>query len=171
MRIDLGDIHIDLTATVKGLQPLAFIWRIGPYSDTNPADRTPGTRPQYKTRPRKADLIMDLKADQKASFELAATDEVGNPTEFDGTIAYTVDDASILSLTDNGDGTGEIAATGTLGTAVLTGTATRADGRVFTGVAAVQVVAGDAETFDIEFGEPGEVTPDDTTPVDGAPTT
>lgn len=104
---------------------------------------------------------MDLKADQKVAFELRATDEMGNPATFAGTITYSVDDPSVVNLTDNGDGTGEVAATGVLGTALLTARAVRdSDGREFTGAAAVQVVAGDAETFEITFGTPDEVTPD-----------
>lgn len=68
------------------------------------------------------------------------------------------------SHTDNGDGTGVVAATGALGPAVLTATATRAsDGKVFTGTGLVNVVPGDAETFTIEFGTPEEVTPDEPT--------
>lgn len=108
---------------------------------------------------------MDLRADQKVSFALVANDEVGNPTTFDGTIVFSVDDPSILALTDNGDGTGVVAATGTLGSSTLTGTATPASGgEPATGVAAIQVVAGDAETFEITFGTPEEVTPDVPTP-------
>jgi hypothetical protein len=104
---------------------------------------------------------MDLKADQKISFSLQATDEIGNPTEFDGTIAFTVDDPSIINLTDNGDGTGEAAATGTIGVATLTAEATPAGGGTpFTGAEAINVIAGDAEGITIAFGEPEEVTPD-----------
>lgn len=103
---------------------------------------------------------MDLKADQKVAFALTSTDEIGNPTDLPGTVTYTVDDPAILNLTDNGDGTGTIAATGALGTATLTGTVALPDGSTATGVAAIQVVAGDAQTFEIGFGEPEEVTPD-----------
>jgi hypothetical protein len=104
---------------------------------------------------------MALKADQKAAFSLESTDEMGNPTEFDGTFVFTVDDPSIVSLTDNGDGTGEVAAVGPLGVATLTVEATRAsDGKVFTGALAVDVIAGDAESVAIVLGGPEEVTPD-----------
>jgi hypothetical protein len=160
MRLDLGDITLNVTATVKGCRPPTFVWRIGPVSDTTPADRTAGLRPEYKTRPGKADLIMDLKADQKASFALTPKDEIGNPATFDGDIVFAVDDPSIINLTDNGDGTGVAASTGALGTSLLTATATRSDGVVATGTAVVNVVAGDAETFEITFGTPEEVTPD-----------
>lgn len=104
---------------------------------------------------------MDLKADQLVGFAVEPTDEMGNPTEFTGTIVFAVSDPAILALTDNGDGTGEVTAVGVLGSALLTVTATRAsDGKVFTGSAAVNVIAGDAETFEIAFDEPEEATPD-----------
>lgn len=104
---------------------------------------------------------MSLKADQKAAFSLQSTDEVGNPTDFDGTFVFAVDDPSIVTLTDNGDGTGEVAATGILGVATLSVDATRAsDGKSFTGVLAIDVIAGDAESVSIVLGEPEEVTPD-----------
>lgn len=104
---------------------------------------------------------MALKADQKVAFSLQATDEVGNPGEFVGTIVFSVDDASIVTLTDNGDGTGEVAATGTLGTAVLSAEATRtSDSKVFMGSVSIDVIAGDVEVIDIVLGEPEEATPD-----------
>lgn len=103
---------------------------------------------------------MDLKADQKVAFELTSTDEMGNPTSLPGTVTYSVDDPSILNLTDNGDGSGTVAATGALGTATLTGSVSLPDGSTASGVAAIQVVAGNAETFEIGFDEPEEVTPD-----------
>lgn len=162
IEIDLGDAVLSLNLRVRGLRPAPHLrWRVGPSSDTTPAERTPGPAPQYKSPPGKVDIYMDLKADHKVAFSLQATDEVGNPAQFDGTIVFNVDDTSIVTLTDNGDGSGEIVATGTLGTATLTATAADALGNtVATGVAAVQVVSGDAETFGIVFGEPVEATPD-----------
>lgn len=160
MNFDFGDIVLSLNAAVKGLQPPRIAWRIGAPADTQPSDRTPGTRPRYLTPPRKVDFTMDLQADKKVTLAVTAQDEVGNPTEFDGTIVYAVDDPSIINLTDNGDGTAEAAATGALGAALLTAVATRADGREATAAFALNVVAGDAETFTISAGEPTEVTPD-----------
>lgn len=165
IELDLGDITLSLTARVKRLAPPHLTWRLGPFTDTVPSERTPGTAPTYKYPAGKVDLNVDLKADQKVSFALEATDEVGNPATFDGTIEFAIDDPSIATLTDNGDGSGEVAATGTLGVTNLTGTATRnSDGQVFTGAAVINVIAGDAETFNIEFGTPEEVTPDEPTP-------
>jgi len=101
-----------------------------------------------------------LKADQKVSASVSAVDEMGNPTQFTGTAVYAVDDTAILSLTDNGDGSCSVAATGTLGTAVLSVTDTETSGQEFMGSIAIDVVAGDVTTLAIELGEPEEVTPD-----------
>lgn len=160
MLIDLGDITLAISAFV-GDPPPVLVWRLGPVGDTVPADRAAGPRPTNTIQPGKVDWIMDLKADQKVPFSIGPHDEIGNLTTFDGTIAFAVDDPSIVALTDNGDGTGEAAATGALGPAVITATATRnSDGKVFTGAGLVNVVPGDAETFSVDFGTPEEVTPD-----------
>ncbi len=107
---------------------------------------------------------MDLQADKQVAFKLGATDEVGNETTLTGTVTFEVDDPSILTLTDNGDGSGTVAATGTLGVATLTGRVANPDGTEATGVAAIQVVAGDAQTFQFSFEAPTEVTPDGEAP-------
>lgn len=104
---------------------------------------------------------MDLHADKKVSFSLDAVDEMGNPTTFDGTIAYTVDDPSIVAVTDNGDGSGVAAAVGPLGTAVLTATITPTAGAPLEKSEAINVIAGDAAAFNFSFGPEEEVTPDD----------
>lgn len=144
---------------VRGLHS-ELVWHIGPFSDTTAAERVAGEPPTSKIQ-RKVDFHMALKADQKVAFSLQATDEVGNPGEFEGTIVYSVDDESIVTLTDNGDGTGEVAATGTLGTAVLSAEATRtSDSKVFMGSVSVDVIAGDVEVIDIVLGTPEEATPD-----------
>jgi len=91
-----------------------------------------------------ANLVAFLASDG-ASYGTAAT--------------YTVDDPTIITLTDNGDGTAEAAATGTLGTANVHVDAT-ADGVTVSGDLQIVVVAGDAERVAIVAGAPEEVTPD-----------
>lgn len=105
---------------------------------------------------------MELKDDQGVNFRLVGKSEMQNPAQFDGTFQFTVDDPSIVTLTDNGDGSGRVAATGALGTATVSVVATRnSDGKTFNGAEAFTVVAGDAEAIGFEFEEPTENTPDE----------
>lgn len=103
---------------------------------------------------------MDLQADKKVALSLSFTDEVGNPvpTPTGETVVYTVDDPSIINLTDNGDGTAVAAATGALGTANVHAEATGP--LPGSGDLQLVVVAGDADRFEITAGTPEEVTPD-----------
>lgn len=150
---------------VTACPPMRFVWRVRAPRDTTPQDRTPGL-PGVPASRREVDLFMDLQADKQAIFELAGVDEVGNPTALpeDVSVTFEVDNPAVIVLTDNGDGTGNVAATGLLGVATLTGTVSRDGAPIATGVAAIQVVAGDAETFGITFGIPTEVTPDEEPP-------
>ena len=104
---------------------------------------------------------MDLMADQKVPLSVEWTDEIGNPTAAPAaaTVTYTVDDAAIINLTDNGDGTAEAAAVGTLGTATVHVEA-NVDGDIITGDLTIVVVAGLAERLNVVAGPPVEVTPD-----------
>jgi len=103
---------------------------------------------------------MDLQADKKVTLTFRTTDEVGNPVPLPAgeTVVFTVDDPTIINLTDNGDGTAEAAATGTLGTATVHAEATGP--LPGSGDLQLVVVAGDAERFEIVAGEPTEVTED-----------
>ena len=139
--------------------PPSLVWHIGPTLDSTEEDRVAGPPPESKP-PRKADVIMDLQADKKVGLSVEFTDEVGNPvpTPTGETVVYTVDDPSIINLTDNGDGTASAAATGTLGTANVhveaTGPVTAS------GDLQIVVVPGMAERLTVVAGEPEEVTPD-----------
>jgi hypothetical protein len=158
-------ITLDFHVTVDGVEhspacKRRFILHVGAPTNTSPEDRVPGT-PTPCIAHRKADIIMDLLADQKVALSGEFTDEVGNPVPAPAgaTVVYTVDDASIINLTDNGDGTAEAAATGLLGTANVHAEATF-DSTVLTGDLQIVVVAGLAERFSIVAGTPEEVTPD-----------
>lgn len=104
---------------------------------------------------------MDLMADKKVTLSLGWTDEVGNAVDAPAnvTAVFTVDDPTIINLTDNGDGTAVAAATGTLGTANvhvdITGDVES------TGDMQIVVVEGLAERVTLEAGDPEEVTPDE----------
>jgi hypothetical protein len=175
MRIDLGDVIAHFTLEVPGLRRYGIRWRVGAPMDTTPADRTNRTRGvlcSTPPTPRKVAFEMDLQADKKVALSVQWTDEVGNPADppADGTggVSYTVDRGDIVALTDNGDGTAVAAATGNLGTAIVSVSA-QAGGRTLTGDLALTVVAGLAERVNIVAGPAEEVTPDDTTPADQPP--
>lgn len=104
---------------------------------------------------------MDLQADKKVALSVAAADEVGNPVPLPAgeVVVYTVDDPSVIALTDNGDGTASAAAVGVLGSATV-----HVEGTgplVASGDLLLVVVAGDAERLEIVAGEVTEVTPDE----------
>lgn len=163
MDIDLGDVVASFNLRVKGMRGYSLRWHLGPTLDVDPQDR-------HRPEPRRSspslsstrkDLIMDLQADKKVTARVEWTDEVGNPTEqpSDAQCTYSVDNDTILDLTDNGDGTAVLAATGNLGTANVHVECTGA-GQTLTGDLQVNVVAGLAERVNVTTGEPEEVTPD-----------
>lgn len=105
---------------------------------------------------------MDLQSDKKVTLSGEWTDENGNPTDTpsDATIEYTTDAPGILQVTDNGDGTAEVAASGVLGSGNIHADAT-AGGKTLSGDLTINVVAGLAERFNIVASEPEETTPDE----------
>lgn len=160
MRLDLGDAFLDLNLRVKGRARRRIRIRVGPPRDSTPADRVV-SGPPYSTNTNMEGLIMDLAADKKLPLSIEWTDEVGNPTgtPADATVAYTVDDPTIINLVDNGDGTAVAAAVGVLGAANIHVEAT-SGGTTLTGDLAINVVAGLAERINVVAGAPEEVTPD-----------
>ena len=157
---DLGDMVLDWNVRSKCCGRLKLVWRIGHPVDTDPSDRVING-PPYNQPTGKVDVIVDLQADKKVSLSLEYTDEVGNPTgnPVDAAATYTVDDPTIINLTDNGDGTATAAATGTLGTANVHVDVT-VNGTTLSGDLQIVVVAGDAERVAVVAGAPEEVTPD-----------
>ena len=157
---DLGQVALDWMVRVKCCQPLRLVLRVGAPHDTDESDRVI-KGPPYHIPTGRIDLIMDLQADKKVALSVEYTDEVGNPTEAPAgaTVTYTVDDPTIINLTDNGDGTAVAAATGTEGTANVHVEAV-AGGQTLTGDLQLVVVAGLAERLNVVAGAPEEVTPD-----------
>lgn len=160
IKIDLGDVSLNVFVRVKGLRRHKIVWHLGPVRGTTPTDRIIKP-PPYHRHTGRVDLIMDLRADQQVPLSIAFTDEVGNPVLAPSgvAVAYTVDDPTIINLTDAGDGTAVAAATGTLGTANVHADVTW-DGETLSGDLQIVVVAGLAERVAIVAGEPTEVTPD-----------
>lgn len=161
MDVDLGDVVASLNFRVKGLKRYRLIWKIGVATGTTEADRVVKP-PPYAQHTGRQDVLMDLMADQQVPLSVGFTDEVGNPvpTPEGVTAAFTVDDPTLINLTDNGDGTAVAAAVGPLGTANVHVEATW-NGVTLTGDLALVVVAGLAERLTIVAGEPTEVTPDE----------
>jgi len=161
MDIDLGDVVASFNLRVKGHRHFRLVWRIGRVTGTVPADRIVKP-PPYAEHTGRRDAIMDLMADQQVALSIAFTDEVGNPvaTPEGATASFTVDDPTVINLTDNGDLTAVAAAVGALGTATVHVVSTL-DGKTVTGDLAIVVVAGLAERITIVPGEVSEVTPDE----------
>ena len=160
----MGEVIVETRWVIKGRQKPQFIWHIGSPRDTTKVDRIVKDNAHVSTG--KVDLIMDLMADKGVDLMPGWTDEFGHPVTTPPdpatySVVYTVDDPTIINLTDNGDGSGFAAATGTLGTATVHGEVSFTDGSAgMSGDLQINVVAGLAERFNIVAGEPREVTPD-----------
>ncbi|MGE5830643.1 MAG: hypothetical protein ACM30G_20085 [Micromonosporaceae bacterium] len=167
LRIPFGDAVIVAGLEIPALRPrtLRIVWHIGAPAETAPPDRVVKGPPYATTPTGKVDLIMDLMADKKVALSIGFTDEVGNPVPApDGAAtAYTVDDPTVINLTDNGDGSASAAAVGVLGTANVHSESTWTDAEgdhSVTGDLQIVVVAGLAERATIVPGAVEEVTPD-----------
>jgi hypothetical protein len=165
IKLDLGDVTLCLNLRVKGLpRPPRLLWHVGVPYPTTAADRVIQP-PPYAPTPKGVDLVMDLQADMQVPLSVEFTDEVGNPvpSPTGAVVAYTVDDPTLINLTDNGDGTAVAAAVGPLGTANVHVDVTW-NGFTVTGDLQIVVVTGLAERVNIVAGTPTEVTPDVPTP-------
>jgi hypothetical protein len=161
VEINFGDVIASIELRVPGLVRYHPIRHYGAPRNTTEEDRVVRGVPVPTPANTEKGVRMDLAADQKVSASVEYTDEVGNPTgtPADASATWAVSDPAIISMTDNGDGTAEFAATGTLGSCEVTVTAT-AGGHTFTGTDTLVVVAGLAERVNVAFGTPEEVTPD-----------
>lgn len=161
MNIDLGDIVAEINLRLKNApRKPRSVFKLGAPRKTTPADRVPSVPQPYSPSTGKVKRIMNLASDKYVDLlgmvDLDEHDnEIGPSAEQP---SYTTDDVAgeFIVLTDNGDGTGRVAATGVLGSATVT--ATFPDGT--TEVEAVNVVVGDPARRGFKFGPPTEVTPD-----------
>ena len=162
--LDLGDSVLEWNLRNKCCQRFRLVLHIGHPVETEESDRVIQGPPYHQSTGR-IDFVMDLQADKKVTLTGTYTDEVGNPTDdpVGAAVTYTVDDPTIINLTDNGDGSAVAAAAGPLGTANVHAEATTG-GTTLTADLQIVVVAGDAERFAIVAGEPEEVTPDEAPP-------
>jgi hypothetical protein len=100
---------------------------------------------------------MQLLDSQQVTLSVSGVDAAGNPVPVSATgLSFSVDDESILTLTDNGDGSALVVTTGSLGTATVTvSDDPDGDGTVnFQGSLAIDVVTGDVTEIVINAGEP-----------------
>lgn len=99
---------------------------------------------------------MNLKVTQKIPLIAKGKDKKGNPAPLDGQPSFTSSDES-LAVIEVVDGVSYLKPVGPLG---VVSVAADADGDVGEGVkalhfeGAVNLIAGDAEVLDLEFGEP-----------------
>lgn len=165
MELDLGDIVARFDLRVKGAHRLYWRLRVGPVTKMSDVEmRNARTNKAVLWTPpnRKVDRYMDLLDSQKVAYSLEWTDEVGNsvpapdPLPSDFAATYSVTDTSILALTDNGDGTAEVASTGTIGSAGVHVEVT-ANGATLTGDDVINVVADAASRISLKAGTPEHV--------------
>ena len=160
---DEGDTILQVRRIVKGRR-FNFQLHDGPEADTRPEDRVPNSTPAIPS-PGRIHTVRDLRQDKKFVRTYAPVDEFGTPTgvPFDGTQVFTTANPELINVTDNADGSAEIAAVGggALGPAGLTFTATPAGGGAPVVITdTINVIVGDAEGFAATDGPDEEVTPD-----------
>jgi hypothetical protein len=159
---DYGDLlHVEQWL-VKGKR-LDFRWRIGAPVKATKQYRERTFQQTSQAVPGKVMTVMDLQSDKKVTLTVEWTDEMGNPTEAPtgGSVSFSADDPSgAVALTDNGDGTCVVAATGTLGSTNIHASVNAPGFPLMSGDLQIVVVAGLAERINITTGTPEEVTPD-----------
>lgn len=161
---DLGDVFEQRRLIVKGRRH-QFRLHDKAEQETTPADRVPNSTPAVPASSGGVHTVRDLRQDKKFVRTYAPVDEFGTPASdtFDGTQVFTTANPELINVTDNGDGSAEIAAVGggALGPAALTFTATPAGGGAPIVIEdVINVVAGSAEGFAATDGPDEEVTPD-----------
>lgn len=95
-----------------------------------------------------------LQDNQQVDLSVVTEDAAGNPSTDAGTLTWSVDDASILSLSATTGTSVTVAATGKIGTATVTVTDAETDGENFSGSLAIDVVGGTTTQIVIEPGTP-----------------
>jgi len=107
-------------------------------------------------------VTFQIRDDQQVTLSVEALDSEGNPAGVTTTWTESgaVDDGGnpVIQLTDNGDGSALVVASpssGGLGFAMVTASVTdNSDGDVHTATFEIEVVAGDAVTFNVVAGAP-----------------
>ena len=159
--VNLGDVVLSLNLRVPALHRPRFRLHVGaPRRRTASVDhRSTSTFPC--SRPKEVLITMDLQADKEVDISVEFADEVGNPVPAPSSavVVFSVDDATIIDLTDHGDGTAVAGATGVLGAAMVHVEIT-GDFPTLTGDLSIVVIPGDAQRVTVVAGAPRERTPD-----------
>lgn len=166
LQIDFGGVIASVRLDVKGakhLHPVVFCF--GAPVDTDESERVVKPSAWVVGANKEASFRMDMQADKKVTVSPGDwKDEAGNPVEAPAgaTAVYTVDDNTIVTVNPIDDLTSELVATGALGSTLVHGEVSF-NGMTKTADGSITVVAGDADRFELVFGEPTEVTPDEPT--------
>jgi hypothetical protein len=116
-------------------------------------------RPRITPHARSQIVVFKLQDNQALDLAVQAVDEAGNPTSIDdGSVAWSVSDESVLSLSvSEGGASATVVATGKLGTCQVAAVDTASGGASFAGTLDVEVGVGPAVS--IVPGEPRDATP------------
>jgi hypothetical protein len=104
-------------------------------------------------------MSFTLRDTQEVTFRVTGKDVHEHDTALTGTPVFAVDDPTILTLVDNGDGSGKVTSTGAVGTATLTVNDAETDGNSFIGSVAIDVVSGPVSAVAVTLDTPTEVVP------------
>ena len=101
-------------------------------------------------------MALTLQDDQKVDYSASETDDAGNSTPFQGSVAWSVSDSTILNIDSVSDDTSSatISATGTLGGAQVSATVTLPDGSTVTLTDDVTVVTSPPVNASLTAGTP-----------------
>ena len=150
------EAHLTVTPSARSRRRARFT--IGPVIERPPGHTPPpsvAASPPH--RDRKA-IDVNLLDSQQAVLRVTGFDKEGNPVDPTalGALTWTSSDPSVLTLTDNGDGTQTAVTTGVLGDAQVTVTDdVNGDGTgEFTGSLAFVVTAGPVAEITVTAGVP-----------------
>lgn len=138
------------------------VWTVGPVAprviETATAKKPRRLQKRRGTANQKEDLRMNLQDDQKVALAVSFKDRAGNvlPAEAVGTLTFSSSDETVLTVTDNGDGSAVATTTGALGSAVVKVENDKDDDGTadYSAVLAFDVVAGDVFEIALAAGTP-----------------
>ena len=159
VEFDFGQVVLTVDALVKGVRgPLNVRWSFGPVVEHHGPVPPSNTNRPPPSRKGSIDMDANLLAGQSAAFHLEGEDRFHNPVPLTGddAVAFSLDPGGelLVSLTDNGDGSGAVTSLGPVGTTVLHVADTLTNGETVLGAAAVLVTAGRVSVVNFVFDAP-----------------